>query len=72
MSEPTSSTVSPAASAAAPPPLEPPGVRSSAHGLRVGPKRRDSVVGRIPISGKAVLPTITNPAARSLRTRNAS
>src|SRR5205807_10273914 len=51
----------PAATAAADPPLDPPGVRSSDHGFRVGPTRRDSVVGRIPISGSAVLPTITNP-----------
>ena len=62
----------PAATAAADPPLEPPGVRSSAHGLAVGPNRRDSVVGRIPFSGRVVLPTITNPASRSRRTRNAS
>ena len=62
----------PAATAAAAPPLEPPGVRSVSHGLRVGPNRRGSVVGRIPISGIEVLPTITNPASRSRRTRNAS
>ena len=62
----------PAATAAAAPPLEPPGVRSRSHGLRVGPNRRDSVVGRIPISGSAVLPTITNPASRSRLTRYAS
>src|SRR6266516_3961699 len=46
----------PAATAAAEPPLEPPGVRPRSHGLRVGPWRRDSVVGRIPYSGRAVLP----------------
>ena len=62
----------PAATAAAEPPLEPPGVRSSPHGLRVGPNRRVSVVGRIAISGSAVLPTITNPARRSRRTRKES
>ena len=62
----------PAATAAAEPPLDPPGVRSSAQGLRVGPKRRDSVVGRMPISGNVVLPTMTNPASRIRRTRNES
>src|SRR5450755_2337554 len=62
----------PAATAAAEPPLDPPGVRSWAHGLWVGPWRRDSVVGRIPISGSVVLPTITNPASRRRRTQNAS
>ena len=59
----------PAATAAAAPPLEPPGVRPRSHGFRVGPNRRGSVVGRIPISGIEVLPTITKPAARSRRTR---
>src|SRR5256885_14741428 len=58
----------PAATAAAAPPLEPPGGRASAHGLRVGPVRRGSGVGRMPISGNEGLPTITNPAARRLAT----
>jgi hypothetical protein len=40
--------------------------------LRVGPNRRGSVVGKMPISGIEVLPTITNPASRKRRTRNAS
>jgi hypothetical protein len=62
----------PAATAAPDPPLDPPGVRSGTQGLAVGPKRRDSVVGRIPFSGSVVLPTITNPASRRRRTRNAS
>ena len=38
----------PAATAAAEPPLEPPGVRSSIPRVARGPKRRGSVVGRIP------------------------
>ena len=59
----------PAATAAAEPPLDPPGVRSRSHGLRVGPVWRGSVVGRIPNSGRFVTPTITNPASRSRRTR---
>ena len=58
----------PAATAAAAPPREPPGVRSVSQGLRAGPKRRGSVTGRIPNSGMFVLPTITKPASRSRRT----
>ena len=56
-----------AATAAADPPDEPPGVRPGSHGLRVGPKRRGSVTGRIPHSGMLVVPTTTKPAARSRR-----
>ena len=59
----------PAATAAAEPPEEPPGVRSRSQGLRVGPLWRGSVVGRIPNSGMFVVPTITNPASRRRRTR---
>ena len=33
-------------------------MRSVSQGLRVGPKRRGSVTGRIPNSGRLVLPTI--------------
>ena len=57
----------PAATAAAAPPEEPPGVRSRSHGLRVGPKMRASLTGRIPYSGSVVVPTITNPASRRRR-----
>ena len=53
----------PAATAAAAPPLDPPGVRSSAHGLRVAPQATGCVVGRLPISGLFVRPAITRPAA---------
>ncbi len=52
---------SPAATAAAEPPEDPPGVRSRSHGLRVGPVKRGSVVGRIANSGRLVTPTITKP-----------
>jgi hypothetical protein len=51
----------PAATAAAEPPLEPPGVCVRRQGLRVGPKRRGSVDGARPISGVLVLPKITRP-----------
>ena len=62
----------PAATAAAAPPDEPPGVRSVSQGLRVGPKRRGSVTGRIPNSGMLVLPTSTKPASRRRRTTKES
>ena len=62
----------PAATAAADPPLDPPGVRSGSHGLRVIPHVTDSVNGHRPSSGMVVLPTITAPAARSRRTTSAS
>src|SRR3954452_4348946 len=61
----------PPAAAAAEAPGDPPGVWSVFHGWRVGPKRRGSVTGTIPLSGAAVLPTITKPAFLSRRTRNA-
>ena len=32
-------------------------------GLRVGPNRRASLVGRMPYSGSVVVPTITKPAS---------
>ena len=54
----------PAATAAAEPPLEPPGEWSVLHGLRVGPHASGSVVGRLPNSGLLVRPAITSPAAR--------
>ena len=62
----------PAATAAAAPPEEPPGVRSVSQGFRTGPKRRGSDTGRMPNSGMLVLPTITKPASRMRRTRKAS
>jgi hypothetical protein len=52
----------PAATAAAAPPLEPPALWLSFHGLRVGPNRRGSVEGQSPISGVLVLPAMTRPA----------
>ena len=58
----------PAATAAADPPLEPPGVRFWPHGLRVTPHALVLVKLRVPNSGAAVLPTGTAPAARSRAT----
>ena len=57
----------PDATAAPEPPLEPPGLRSTSHGLRVGPYADGSVVGSSPNSGAFVLPITTNPAAFNLR-----
>src|SRR5947208_3626842 len=51
----------PDATAAADPPLEPPGVRAVSQGFRVGPKRAGSQTGLIPNSGVFVLPRITSP-----------
>ena len=59
---------SPAATAAALPPLEPPGLRSVFQGLRVAPQPFDSVKPQIASSGSVVLARITAPAARSRAT----
>ena len=71
-SAPIAAGTMPAATAAAEPPLDPPGVRSTSHGLRVTPQVTDSVNGHRPSSGIVVLPTTTAPAARSRRTTSAS
>src|SRR5437764_12746979 len=55
----------PEATAAADPPLDPPGVRAGSHGLRVVPQALVWVKAVTPNSGAAVLPTGTAPAARS-------
>lgn len=51
----------PAATAAAAPPDEPPGVRLRSQGLRVGPFASGSVMPFAPNSGVLVLPKITSP-----------
>src|SRR5688572_7867193 len=72
VSEPSATGVSRAATAAADPPLEPPGVRSSAHGFRTGPYAEFSFDEPIANSSQLVLPTMTAPAASSLETAVAS
>src|SRR2546425_8805789 len=62
MSLPTSSGVSPAASAAAPPPVDPPGVRAGSHGFTVRPKIGLSACQSARTGGTFVLPTTTAPA----------
>src|SRR5829696_2940685 len=58
----------PAATAAAVPPDEPPGVRVTSHGFRVTPHAFVFVKLSVPNSGGAVFPTGTAPAARSRAT----
>jgi hypothetical protein len=71
-SVPTCSGARPAAAAAEAPPLEPPGVRSRFHGLRVGPKRRLCVAPIQPNVGVFVLPIMIPPAAFMRSTIGAS
>ena len=71
-SPPIATGTSPAATATAVPPLDPPGERRRSQGLRVSPCSTDSVNGHWPNSGIAVLPTTTAPAARSRRTTSPS
>src|SRR5262245_7239672 len=61
-----------AATAAPDPPLEPPGTRSSAHGLRVGPYQGLLVVAPAANSWVLHLPTRTAPAAFNRRIDSAS
>src|SRR5690242_806839 len=62
-SEPCAKAQSPAATAAAAPPLDPPGLWSRFQGLWVAPKRPPSVVGRVPNSEVLVLPRMGQPAS---------
>ena len=71
-STPIAAGTRPAATAAADPPLDPPGVRSTSQGLRVTPQVIDSVNGHSPSSGMVVLPTTIAPASRRRRTTSAS
>ena len=54
----------PAATAAAAPPLEPPGEYSGFQGFNVGPVNSGSVVTASASSGVLVFPKITSPASR--------
>src|SRR3954471_8953771 len=62
VSEPSASGTTRAATAAAEPPLEPPGVRVTSHGFFDGPSDEFSVDDPIANSSRFVLPTITAPA----------
>ena len=72
MSLPGSRKLSPAASAAAPPPVEPPGVRVTSHGLLVVPKIGLVLCQSAASGGTLVLPRSTAPAARRRATITAS
>ena len=65
VSLPSVAGTSPAATAAALPPLEPPGMRSKSHGLRVTPNAEFSV--ELPIANSSMFsrPNGSAPAARS-------
>ena len=71
-SVPTDSGPSPAATAAAVPPDEPPGVLLKSHGLRVIPLRGELVSPLQPNSGVVVLPSSTAPASRNRAVAGAS
>src|SRR5262245_66476883 len=68
VSEPSASGVMPEATATADPPLDPPGTRSVAQGLRDGPNAEFSVDDPIANSSQFVLPTMTAPARSSFST----
>ena len=72
VSVPKPTAAKPAATAAALPPLEPPGTRLGSCGLRVGPNAEFSVDDPIANSSRFVLPTMTAPAATSRSTTVAS
>src|SRR5499426_2288095 len=71
-SEPSASGPNPPATAAAPPPVDPPGVRVTSQGLRDSPNSRLSVEPRQANSGRLVRPTKIAPAARRRATLGAS
>jgi hypothetical protein len=62
----------PDATAAAEPPLEPPGERDGSCGFLAGPKPESSLVVPNANSCRLVLPTNTAPASRSRRVTTAS
>src|SRR5689334_3252488 len=65
VSDPSATTAVPCATAAADPPLDPPGTRSGATGFRTGPNAEFSFDDPIANSSQFVLPRITPPAASS-------
>src|SRR4051812_29274573 len=72
VSEPKLSGLNPAATAAALPPLEPPGTRLVSWGFRVGPNAEFSVEEPIANSSRLVLPITIAPAACNRSTTVAS
>ena len=72
VSEPRANVHSPAATAAADPPLDPPVMRSSFQGFRAVPKWGLMVVGAAANSWVSVLPSMTAPARRRRAMHSAS
>ena len=72
VSVPVVSGTSPAATAAAEPPDEPPGTRVLSQGFFTGPKYEFSLPEPMANSSQLSLPTQTAPASRTLRTTVAS
>src|SRR5436853_2223821 len=72
VSEPSAIGAKPAATAAADPPLDPPGTRAGSCGLPVGPNAEFSVEDPMANSSRFVLPTGMAPAARRRSTTVAS
>src|SRR5215471_19167142 len=72
VSDPSARGAMPAATATADPPLDPPGIRSGAHGLRVGPNAEFSVEDPMANSSQFVLPTTMAPALSRRATAVAS
>ncbi len=68
VSEPSATGAYPAATAAAEPPLEPPGTRDGSRGLRVGPNAEFSVDDPMANSSRLVFATGTAPAASTRST----
>ena len=65
VSDPSAAGASRAATAAAEPPLDPPGTHAGFQGLRLGPRTECSVVDPMANSSQFVLPMTTAPAAVS-------
>ena len=63
MSDPSAHGVSPAVTAAAEPPPEPPGTRVGSHGFRDGPQAEFSVEEPMANSSVLVLPSSERPAS---------
>jgi len=72
VSVPVATGTRPAATAAAEPPEEPPGIAARSQGLRTGPKYECSLEPPIANSSQLVLPRHTAPAAASRSTTAAS
>src|SRR5579864_4611606 len=72
VSVPVANGTIPAATAAADPPLDPPGMRSRSHGLWIAPKCGLFDVAPYASSCSPVLPTSTAPASSSLAAITAS